>query len=163
MGDSMGQDLAASDQKQERAWLLLLALVVGIVWVGAADRPSAAGPSAEVPECADGTPARAVELPSGEVEGFCGAATSEAVLASISLRKTVGTDESTCAADTEISVVADTEVFYCYSVVNDGTATMTVHDLDDDQLGTLLDGFEYTLAPGASTFVTRSAIIASAP
>jgi hypothetical protein len=103
-----------------------------------------------------------IALPSGGQEALCEAAatTAETDPAAIELSKTVGTDDAACASTDEISVVANTEVFYCYTVENTGGVTMTVHDLDDDQLGTLLDGFEYELAPGSSTSVTRSATIA---
>lgn len=52
------------------------------------------------------------------------------------------------------------EVFYCYSVRNTGLNTLTSHDLvDSEVLGQLLDDYPDPLAPGATTFVTRSAMI----
>lgn len=148
-------------RRRDRAWLLAVVLIIGAVCVTALERPSGAATAGTepAPACADGSTATVIDLPSGSQEALC-RATTAAVDPAIELSKTVGTDESTCASTDEISVVADTEVFYCFSVENTGGVTMTVHDLDDDKLGTLLDGFEFELAPGASTFVTRSATIA---
>ncbi|MGH9172838.1 MAG: hypothetical protein ACRD1H_00705, partial [Vicinamibacterales bacterium] len=49
-----------------------------------------------------------------------------------------------------------TEVTYCYEVTNTGSVTFTLHDLEDSELGTLLENFPYTLTPGASAFITDS-------
>lgn len=77
----------------------------------------------------------------------------------LALTKTVGTDLSTCADTAEIAVDAGTEVLYCYEVTNNGTISLTLHDLEDDQLGPILTAFPLDLAPGASTVVTQSAVI----
>jgi hypothetical protein len=69
---------------------------------------------------------------------------------SISLVKTVGVEAGTCAATTTITVTAGTTVYYCYEVTNTGNITLSLHDLDDDQLGSLVAGLAYDLAPGAS-------------
>ena len=69
----------------------------------------------------------------------------------INLVKTVGTTAGVCAPDAAITVTEGTTVYYCYTVTNTGNVTFTSHDLSDDQLGTLLTGFAYTLEPGAST------------
>jgi hypothetical protein len=81
------------------------------------------------------------------------------ITSSIVFNKTVGTNPSTCAATTSIMVLTGTEVTYCYEVTNTGNLTMTLHTLEDDQLGTLLNNFSYSLAPNASTFVTQTATI----
>ncbi len=75
----------------------------------------------------------------------------------IVLTKTVGTDPAACATTDEITVVAGTQVDYCYTVQNTGGVSLTVHSLLDDQLGTLLNDFAYTLTPGASAFITQTA------
>jgi hypothetical protein len=67
----------------------------------------------------------------------------------ISLTKTVGTTPGVCAATDNITVIAGTEVYYCYQAENTGDVTFNFHDLVDDQLGTILNDFPYTLAPGA--------------
>lgn len=77
----------------------------------------------------------------------------------ISLNKTVGTDASSCAATDSIMVAPGTDVTYCYEVANTGTVTFTMHDLVDNELGTILSGFPYTLTAGASVFVTQTVTI----
>ncbi|HOC42238.1 MAG TPA: hypothetical protein PKJ99_04385 [Thermoanaerobaculales bacterium] len=69
----------------------------------------------------------------------------------IVLTKTVGTVAGVCATTDEITVATGTDVYYCYQVENTGDMTFEVHDLVDDQLGTILDGFAYTLPPGAQS------------
>jgi uncharacterized repeat protein (TIGR01451 family) len=69
---------------------------------------------------------------------------------SITLTKTVGTVSGVCAATSSISVVAGTTVYYCYEVTNTGNTTLNLHDLTDDQLGTLFSGLAYALTPGSS-------------
>ncbi len=67
----------------------------------------------------------------------------------ISLNKTVGTTPGVCAATDDITVVAGTEVYYCYQVENTGSVTLNFHDLVDTELGTILDNLPYVLDPGA--------------
>ncbi len=40
-------------------------------------------------------------------------------------------------------------MYYCYQVENTGDVTFNFHDLDDDQLGVILNDLPYVLAPGA--------------
>ena len=75
---------------------------------------------------------------------------------SINLSKTVGTDPNACAATTAISVTVGTDVTYCYEVINTGIVTVTRHTLEDSDLGSILTDFPYTLAPGASAFITAT-------
>jgi hypothetical protein len=77
----------------------------------------------------------------------------------IELNKTVGTDPNACATSDSIVVPAGTEVTYCYEVTNTGTFSLTLHDLVDSELGTLLDDFPYTLLPSASAFITETTTI----
>jgi|GEM_PF-1344800 len=79
---------------------------------------------------------------------------------SISLAKTVGTDPAVCAVTDQITVAANTDVTYCYEVTNTGGETLNLHDLDDSELGSILSGFSYALAPGASAFLTETTTIA---
>jgi len=81
------------------------------------------------------------------------------VAVEIAFAKTVGTDPNACATTDSITVEEGTEVTYCFEVTNSGEVTFTVHDLTDTQLGDLLVGFPYDLAPGASVFITASAVI----
>jgi hypothetical protein len=68
----------------------------------------------------------------------------------IELVKTVGTAAGVCATTDSITVDPGTTVYYCYEVTNTGNITLTLHDLADDQLGTIFTGLNYALAPGAS-------------
>jgi hypothetical protein len=77
----------------------------------------------------------------------------------ISLAKTVGRDPGACATSDEVTVGAGEQVTYCYRVTNTGSVALGVHDLVDDHLGTLLDGLGFGLVPGASIFITETAVI----
>ncbi len=69
---------------------------------------------------------------------------------SITLTKTVGTTAGVCSATSNITVAAGTTVYYCYTVTNTGSTTLNLHDLVDNQLGTIFTGLNYTLSPGSS-------------
>jgi subtilisin-like proprotein convertase family protein len=86
-------------------------------------------------------------------------ATVTVVPPSVSLDKTVGTDPAVCATTDVINVIAGTTVVYCYEVTNSGLTTLNLHDLVDSELGSLLNGFAYALTPGASVFLTETAVI----
>jgi hypothetical protein len=80
----------------------------------------------------------------------------------IALTKTVGLNPNVCSTDDSLEIPAGyggTDVTYCYAVENTGPVTVTVHDLVDSELGTILDDFPYDLAPGASTFLTQTVLI----
>lgn len=77
----------------------------------------------------------------------------------ITLAKTVGTSSSTCATTDSITITTTTTVYYCYEVMNTGALTLTRHDLTDSELGPILTNFPFTLIPGASAFITQSAVI----
>jgi hypothetical protein len=49
-----------------------------------------------------------------------------------------------------------TVVYYCYEVTNTGTVTLTLHDLNDSELGNIFTALPYDLAPGASVGSSRS-------
>jgi hypothetical protein len=79
---------------------------------------------------------------------------------SVALAKTVGTDPAVCATGDTITLPpGGGDVFYCYEVTNTGDHALNQHTLVDDQLGTILSGFTYHLSPGASAFLTQSAMI----
>jgi len=155
-------DPAAPKRAQrDKAWVLLLGLFAGLfAFTGTT---AAAAPAERPVTCADGSSAQHLALPSGATETLCYPASPDAGTAAvdpaISLVKTVGTDESSCALDDAIDVAVGTQVFYCYTVTNTGSVTVSVHDLEDDKLGTLLSGYNVTLGPGATTFATASATI----
>lgn len=77
----------------------------------------------------------------------------------ITLSKTVGTDPNVCAVTDVITVTTGTSVTYCYTVQNTGNLTLTEHDLTDSELGSILTGFAYDLAPGGSAVITATAMI----
>ncbi len=76
----------------------------------------------------------------------------------ITMVKTVGTVDGVCATTDTIVVPPGTDVYYCYTVTNTGNTALGLHDLVDDQLGTILDDLAYDLQPGASVEVTLSAV-----
>jgi hypothetical protein len=81
------------------------------------------------------------------------------------ITKTVGLDSGICATTDEISVPAGhggADVYYCYEVMNTGNVTLTHHDLDDSELGTILSGFAFDLAPGASVDTVAAGLELSA-
>jgi hypothetical protein len=80
----------------------------------------------------------------------------------IELAKTVGLAPGVCATTSDIEVSAGTAVYYCYTVTNTGNITLALHDLDDDQLGTIFTGLAYDLAPGASVDTVAAGLTISA-
>ena len=80
----------------------------------------------------------------------------------ISVSKTVGTTPGVCAASSNITVAPGTTVYYCYTVTNTGDVAFALHDLVDDQLGTILTGLNYALAPGASVNTVTAGLSISA-
>lgn len=79
--------------------------------------------------------------------------------ASLTVNKTVGTNPLLCASTDQVEVAAGTEVTYCYTVLNTGEETLNSHTLVDSELGTLLMDFPYSLATGASAFITQSVVL----
>jgi hypothetical protein len=75
----------------------------------------------------------------------------------IRLEKTVGTDPNVCAVTDNILLLNPGDATYCYDVTNIGTVALDTHDLDDTELGPILSGFNFTLNPAASVFVTETA------
>ncbi len=72
----------------------------------------------------------------------------------IQFEKTVGTDPNVCATTDDLTLLGANDATYCYNVLNTGTVTLTNHDLDDSELGSILSGFPFSLSPAQSTFVT---------
>lgn len=84
-------------------------------------------------------------------------------LPAIVLTKTVGVTPGVCATTSSITVPgAGADVYYCYEVMNTGNVTLTVHDLVDDQLGTILSVFNYPLGPGQSVDTVAAGLEVSA-
>ena len=86
--------------------------------------------------------------------------TVEPAMPAIVLTKTVGTDPASCAVTDEIALpVGGGAVTYCFAVENTGNLTLSFHDLVDSELGIILDGFPFSLTPGASVFLTQTVLI----
>lgn len=66
----------------------------------------------------------------------------------IRMTKTVGTTDGVCSTEDSIVVSSGTEVYYCYTTENTGNVPLEMHDLVDDQLGTILDDYVLLLNPG---------------
>jgi hypothetical protein len=81
---------------------------------------------------------------------------------SITVDKTVGTEDGVCATTDSIGVGSGTDVYYCYEVTNTGLITLALHDLDDSELGTILSGFAFDLGPGASVDTVAAGLTLSA-
>jgi hypothetical protein len=87
-------------------------------------------------------------------------ATVTVVPLTVGLEKTVGLNPNVCAATTSVILPpGGGNVTYCYEVTNTGSFTVTRHDLLDSHLGLILNNFPFTLAPGASAFLTQTAAI----
>lgn len=77
----------------------------------------------------------------------------------IAITKSVGIDPNNCAPTNVITVTVGTTVTYCYTVNNTGSLTLTLHTLEDTELGGVLNAFPFTLVPGASAFITATTAI----
>jgi len=67
--------------------------------------------------------------------------------ATILVTKTVGTNPHECAATDTIAVRPNTNVIYCYIVMNTSNITLNYQTVIDDKLGVLFDHFDYPLLP----------------
>ncbi len=64
------------------------------------------------------------------------------------LTSTVGTSAEGCATTTNIQVRVNTPVYYCYTLHNIGTETLTTHDVQTSRRGVINPAFQ-SLPPGA--------------
>jgi hypothetical protein len=82
----------------------------------------------------------------------------------VELTKTVGTVPGVCATTDYIELPDPVGgvVYYCYTIKNVGNITLPLHDLMDDQLGTIFTGLNYALAPGASVNTVAAGLSISA-
>lgn len=81
------------------------------------------------------------------------------IQADITLEQTVGVDPGKCAVRNSIDVGQNTPVIFCYVVRNTGSIPLNLHELTDTDSGTILSNLAYTLNPGASGFITRTATL----
>lgn len=89
-------------------------------------------------------------------EVFAGGTWIYELNANVDFTKTVGLDPDVCAATDTISVLSATDVTYCYAVTNTGDVTLTLHNVVDDQLGSLLSNFPLSLGPGQNVWLTAT-------
>lgn len=69
----------------------------------------------------------------------------------IELTKTAGLSPGVCAGSPTVSLPpGGGTVYYCYEVKNTGNITLSVHTLNDDQIGNIFENMPYDLGPGAS-------------
>ncbi len=74
--------------------------------------------------------------------------------------KTVGTDPAACASTDAITLPTEGgAVYYCYAVENNGSVMLTLHDVEDSELGTLQSGYHFSLTLGATFWFTEMTAI----
>jgi hypothetical protein len=73
----------------------------------------------------------------------------------IDLTKTVGLNPGQCATTDEVTVLSGTKVYYCFKVKNTGNSTLSLHNLQDSVLGSVLTNFASNLAPNATVTITK--------
>ncbi|HSH03923.1 MAG TPA: proprotein convertase P-domain-containing protein [Anaerolineae bacterium] len=77
----------------------------------------------------------------------------------IQLVQTVGGMGDGCDGGDSVMVAEGADVYFCYTVHNLGSTTLTLHDLEDSYLGMLLDGHSLSLASGEMAVVTATAAL----
>lgn len=79
----------------------------------------------------------------------------------ITLDMTVMVDDGhgTCGTEDQLSVAPGTQVLYCYTMTDTGDEPVNYHDLEDDQLGPLLDSLDREVEPGDTLVHTEVAVI----
>lgn len=80
---------------------------------------------------------------------------------SLAMTMTVGLTPAGCATTDTLTLTEPTDITYCYQVTNTGDLTLQTHDLEDSELGTLLDDFAFPLAPGETTLMTTTTTISA--
>jgi hypothetical protein len=87
---------------------------------------------------------------------FAQSANSPAALADAKLVVTATADltSNQCGESLAVAAPAGTELLFCYTLTNIGTEALVTHDVVDD-LGTVLENFEYLLAPTYPMAVTQ--------
>lgn len=81
---------------------------------------------------------------------------------SVAVSKTVGTEAGSCASATSLTVDANTAVYYCVTLYNNGEVTFTDHTLTDAQLGVQAI-LSFNVAPGETVQFIHSLISALGP
>ncbi len=68
----------------------------------------------------------------------------------IILTSTVGTSPTECATSTTLFTPTPVDAYYCHTVTNSGNISLTLHNLEDSQIGTILNNYAAIIAPGSS-------------
>lgn len=76
----------------------------------------------------------------------------------LEVKATVGTKSSSCSSAKQINVMPGTKVTFCYTVHNPGKVTLRVQSIKDSQ-GIVKANWAKVLAPGATTYLTSTAIM----
>lgn len=63
--------------------------------------------------------------------------------------------EPECGVSDTLTIGEGVSAEICYEIVNTSETTLSVHDLEDSELGTILSAFPFALTPGASVFLTQ--------
>jgi hypothetical protein len=69
--------------------------------------------------------------------------------ASFVLTATAGADSTRCAASATAQVRANSPVYYCFTIQNTGSVTLTSHQISLARRGVITTSFPMTVAPGA--------------
>lgn len=77
----------------------------------------------------------------------------------IEMEKTVGQVPNVCATTDTIEVPIGSEVTFCYRVFNTGNVSLSLHGLEDTELGVLLDEYNVPLLPGNSMAFLTDTIV----
>jgi hypothetical protein len=68
----------------------------------------------------------------------------------LALKQTAGIDPAVCAAASDVTVLAGSRLYYCYTVQNTGSIPLIRHTLANSFQGTVFADLPYALAPGAT-------------
>jgi hypothetical protein len=77
----------------------------------------------------------------------------------IEMEKTVGLDPMVCATTEAIEVPAGSEVTFCFQVFNTGNVPLSTHDLEDTELGVILNDYDEPLLPGNSFAILTETVV----
>ena len=77
--------------------------------------------------------------------------------AALSVQKSVGVDANGCATTSDLTVTAGTTVYYCFTLRNSGSITLTEHTIVDTPLG-INSVISSTLAPGQEIIISNDSL-----
>jgi hypothetical protein len=68
----------------------------------------------------------------------------------LSLTTTIGIAPDECGSNNTFYAPNTIDVYYCHTVTNIGNIPLSLHDLEDSQVGTIFSGLSFELLPGAT-------------